>query len=77
MSDLIDITCTKGFVQEVGVLNTAVTLLTTYAHFFITCKPTHRAFCYDERTLRKKTYKTAIVKLLDTIGWLKIQLILI
>lgn len=54
-----------------------VTFLTSYAHFFITCKPTHRAFCYDERTLRKKTYKTAIVKLLDTIGWLKIQLILI
>ena len=58
----------RGSIQDLGLPNSTVTFLTSYAQFFITCKPTHQALCYDNETLRKMMNKIFIVKVLYNVA---------
>ena len=62
LSKVVKTLCMSGSIQDLGLLNNTVTFLTSYAQFFITCKPTHQALCYDSQTLRKMMNKISIVK---------------
>ena len=62
LSKIVKTLCMRGSIQDLGLLNNTVTFLTSYAQFFITCKPTYQALCYDSQTLRKMMNKISIVK---------------